>query len=190
MDHFPIIPATDRKLRFVDLAYAVDASIKATRKMLQNPALHWPSGAPDGDGWHSFSALEVSVFALTRRLVDFGFKIGDASEVAIAALQDAANGADINTMLPDDLSRCTAWRYLVISFPKGVRVVETVQGSFDEQLPLLWTVMSQPAIVLPLGEVVHSSLHRAFAGGPFRTRDAPMDQRAAVAKTDLLGGRS
>jgi hypothetical protein len=75
-------PISDPKLRFSDVVYAIETTPKALRNWLQREQVTLDSARPDEGGWRTFSFVDVAILAVTRRLVDFGITVENASKLA------------------------------------------------------------------------------------------------------------
>ncbi len=185
---FPIIPANERKLRFVDLAHGIEASLKVTRKMLQNPGLVLPGRSDEEATKRGYTPQEVGLLALTRRLVDFGFTIADASHMANEVFEGAAlgSGSPVSDMTPDDLLNMFSGVWMTVCFEDGERAVRLMKAD-DPTAPFPdpFALNATATLVLPLGEIVLRALHRAFVGSAYRGLSTPVDLEAADAKLAL-----
>jgi hypothetical protein len=76
----------DRKIRFSTAAFAIDATPKSLRNWLARGQLGFPGSVGNDGGWVSFSLVDISILAVTRKLVDFGVKVEEASRQARAAV--------------------------------------------------------------------------------------------------------
>ncbi|MCT8992042.1 MerR family transcriptional regulator [Chelativorans sp. SCAU2101] len=70
----------DRKLRFSDVAYAIDATPKSLRNWLQRKQVSLTTS--EGSGWREFNLADVAILALVRQMVDFGLTVEEASDFA------------------------------------------------------------------------------------------------------------
>lgn len=75
-------PILDPKLRFSDVVYAIETTPKTLRNWLQRDQVTLDSQKPEEGGWREFSFVDVAILALTRRLVDFGITVENASKLA------------------------------------------------------------------------------------------------------------
>lgn len=75
-------PILDPKLRFSDVVYAIEITPKALRNWLQRDQVTLDSKKPDEGGWREFSFVDVAILAVTRRLVEFGVTVENASKLA------------------------------------------------------------------------------------------------------------
>lgn len=71
----------ERKLRFSDVAYAIDSPPKALRNWLQRRQVALFSDDLS-DGWREFSFADIAVLALVRKMVDFGVPVETANGLA------------------------------------------------------------------------------------------------------------
>jgi hypothetical protein len=78
-------PILDRKLRFGDAVFAIDATPKTLRNWLNRNQVRLPSGAEAASGWRVFSPADIAVLAVVRKLVEFGVPVEEASRIANAA---------------------------------------------------------------------------------------------------------
>ncbi|MGX1495167.1 hypothetical protein ACSSV1_000188 [Labrenzia sp. MBR-25] len=74
----------DRKLRFSDVAYAINTTPKSLRNWLQRKQVRLTTH--EDSGWREFNLVDVAILAIVRRLVDFGVPVEDASDVANVAV--------------------------------------------------------------------------------------------------------
>jgi hypothetical protein len=157
-----------KKLRFSDVAKAIESTPKALRKMLQNPGLVLP--APVTDGWTEFSLVQIAVLAVARRLIEFGFPVQFASTNACSVLFESilANSGVAEDKFEDKFTADTFLRsisdaHAVVYFDDGqpVLVVKHV---------VQWTVMSdgfekRPILLIPIGAVVTRAFERLLLDG-------------------------
>ncbi|MCC6718232.1 MAG: hypothetical protein IT555_10135 [Acetobacteraceae bacterium] len=78
-------PILDRKLRFADAVYAIEATPKSLRNWLARDQVTLPFGHPR-EGWHEFTFIDIAVLAVVRKLVDFGMPVETASQFANSVL--------------------------------------------------------------------------------------------------------
>jgi hypothetical protein len=84
-------PMIEPKIRFGAAAAAIPTTEKSFRKWLQNSEVAAVlSSEPDDRSWHSFSFTQIGLFAVMRKLVDFGIGVGDAAEFASLGLATRA----------------------------------------------------------------------------------------------------
>lgn len=102
----------DRKLRFSDAAYAIDAPPKSLRNWLQREQVVLP-GEHDG-GWRAFSYLDIAVLALVRPLVEYGLLVREANDIAHAALNMFPQGFGIAELSPTGLTMLWTNRTLLV----------------------------------------------------------------------------
>lgn len=92
-----------KKLRFSDVALAIETSPKSLRNWLQRGQVELFTDRDDG--WHEFTYGDVAVLAIVRKLVDFGVGVPMASQIAHEAL----------AMFPEGLRRGIQFpRFLVV----------------------------------------------------------------------------
>ncbi|QDI79785.1 hypothetical protein E8E01_04745 [Methylorubrum populi] len=77
----------ERKIRFSTAAYAIDATPKSLRNWLARGQLGFPGSEPES-GWKEFDVVDIAILAITRKLVDFGLKVEEASRQARQAVLD------------------------------------------------------------------------------------------------------
>ncbi len=101
-------PLTDLELRFSDVVLAIETTPKSLRKWLQSGKLQLDSDSQKG--WRNFSAYDLAILAIMRKLVDFGISVQEASKIAkinirgIPGVYDPALiMAGPTHMLPDSL---------------------------------------------------------------------------------------
>jgi hypothetical protein len=70
-----------RKLRFSDVAYAINATPKSLRLWLQRDLVKLHSPRPES-GWTEYSFVDVAILALVRQLANWGVDVSTASEIA------------------------------------------------------------------------------------------------------------
>ena len=149
-----------KKLRFSDAALAIESTPKALRKMLQNPTLVVPK--PPQDGWSEFSQVHIAVFAVARRLIEFGFSVAGASSagcfVVFTALPEAGaferrplNSGEFLGVLSD--------HYLKVVMNEGVPRWEVI---VSPHWPLLGVEdQARATLILPIKAIVQRAFERA-----------------------------
>lgn len=80
--------ALSKKLRFSDVAYAIDSTPKALRLWLQRGLVVIDTPQPAGGGWTEYSFRDIAILAFVRALVNFGVEVPAASAIANKALGD------------------------------------------------------------------------------------------------------
>lgn len=75
-------PLMDRKLRFSDAAYAIDATPKTLRNWLARGLVKLHTPKPEGGGWTEYSFADIAILALMRQFVSFGVDVPTASALA------------------------------------------------------------------------------------------------------------
>lgn len=71
-----------KKLRFSDVAYAVDTTPKSLRLWLQRGLVKIHTPKPEGGGWTEYSFRDIGILALVRALVNSGVDVPTASSIA------------------------------------------------------------------------------------------------------------
>lgn len=106
-------PVLEKKLRFGDVAYAIDSTPKALRNWLQRDQIKLFSEAPE-EGWREFSFADVAVLAIVRKIVDFGSRVEEASWLAHAAIQQMCPVERFQNIPPGALATIWHGRTLAI----------------------------------------------------------------------------
>ncbi len=125
-------PLTDLKLRFSDVVLAIETTPKSLRKWLQSGKLQLDSDSQKG--WRNFSAYDLAILAVMRKLVDFGINVQEASEIATINIRGIPGVYDPdlimagpNPNLPDSLEgqflevavQGSSWATWTTDEPKG-----------------------------------------------------------------------
>jgi hypothetical protein len=150
-----------KKLRFSDVAYAIESTPKALRKMLQNPELVLP--VPVSDGWTEFSMVQIAVLAIARRLIEFGFSVQSASinscfivlESMAVASQSATKNFTAATFL-----RLVSDSFAIVYFDEGHFKIDMKHGPRWPAVPN--GLQARPVLVVPIGAVVKRAFDRAL----------------------------
>jgi hypothetical protein len=74
-------PINVKKFRFSDAVSVIETTPKSFRRWLLNPELKLPFSEA-GSGWREYTFADLAVLAIVRKLVDFGFDVGTASNFA------------------------------------------------------------------------------------------------------------
>lgn len=167
-----------RKLRFSDVAAAIEATPKALRKMLDHPQLvmFGPDSEETDGKWQDFTLLQVASFAISRRLIDFGGSVSVSSGRATSVLCDlylslfnlkhvheeitGKKGVQLGTFL-DHISGS----HLVLTNDEdGVQAQHEVLTSvaLKQRYPS-WS-LDRAVLIVPIGAVVSRAMARALIG--------------------------
>lgn len=157
-------PLLDRKLRFSDAAYAIEATPKTLRNWLQRDQVKFEhvgdSEAAKAGGWREFTIMEIAVLAITRKLVDFGMTVEEASSYADAILGDRASLLISYKHTPPAVLVATFKGLLLVAWrdpPGGAWGLSLVRAD-DFELP------SSACVILSVADVLDRAIFRAYAG--------------------------
>ncbi|WP_441252028.1 hypothetical protein AB8A28_05385 [Tardiphaga sp. 71_E8_N1_1] len=179
-----------RKLRFSDVAAAIESTPKALRKMLDSPQLVLlGSSSKDSDDskWQDFSLLQISALAISRRLIEFGASIGVSSGRASASILElylslfnlrnvdeevnGAGGPQLGTFL-DHISGS----HLVVTNDENGGQHEVLSSVALKKRYPSWS-LDRAILVVPIGPVVSRAIARALLGSGI---DSSGNERSAL----------
>lgn len=88
---------TSSKIRFSTGAYAIEATPKTLRNWLARQQLSLMTEterkqAEGNSGWIELTLIDIAFMSVTKRLVDFGVKVDDASRMSRSAILDLVMG--------------------------------------------------------------------------------------------------
>lgn len=171
-------PLHQKKLRFSDVAYAVESTPKALRKMLQNPTLVMP--AAETDGWTNFSLVQVAVLTIARRLIEFGFSVGWSSLNGCMIVLEAiveVEGRCSPKFTVGAFLRLLSDSYAIVHLGSEAPRIDIVHS---KRWPTPHSELQvRPVLIVPIGAVVKRAFDRAFLGS---------DEDISGSEASLLAG--
>lgn len=79
------------KLRFGDVAHAINTTPKSLRNWLQRGQVSLKSSTPEEGGWREFDPADIPHLALVRTLVTFGLEVRQADKLVSGILEGLAD---------------------------------------------------------------------------------------------------
>lgn len=151
-----------RKLRFGDVAYAIDATPKALRLWLQRELVQIRTPRPDAGRWTEYSFADVAILALVRVLSNFGVDVPTANAIANKVLGDHFFPGLFDKL---EAVNASAGALALPWSNRRLRICRASDGRWEMQLIDLWKERAQlpaePAAYLSID--VESVLRTAFA---------------------------
>lgn len=154
-----------RKLRFADAAHAIEATPKTLRNWLQRGQVRFDfAGSTEvarASGWREFNASEIAVLAITRKLVEFGMTVEEASGFANAVLSErAALLLTFNSTPPQMLvAAFSGFRFMAWRDPPGERWRTVLADPGELLLP------ASACMVLAVADILERAITRAYQRG-------------------------
>jgi len=158
-------PILDRKLRFSDVAFGIDATPKTLRNWLQRDQVTLTSSGEGG--WRDFSIIDVALLAIVRKLVTFGVPLDDADGIASAVVMRQVKVlASYRSVAIDALLACFHYRRIFVLYDGAWRFIEV-----DGPGPVDFGTIDA-CIHIDLHRVIDRAVKRAVLGsdideGPF-----------------------
>lgn len=170
----------DRKLRFSDVVYAIESTPKAVRNWLARGQVELVFNDGRESGWQEFSIADVVVLALVRKLVNFGMKVPEASDLANVAMLALPQGMDREAVGPETL---------LADHLRGKALLawQSAEGEWHVKLAYGFThhpPASSYAVIL-LEPVIRRAIERAIAGKDWDGQSNNADLVAALEKLTL-----